>query len=90
MQEVPINVHNSVEVVKANSIDAGHPIVVAKRAEGLFDDRVDTTLPVRSGSTGNSEPITNLSVIEPGQLPQKYPLLLVGQHPREEPVVSNS
>ena len=39
MQEVLINVHNSVEVVKANSIDAGHPIVVAKRAEGLFDDR---------------------------------------------------
>ena len=77
-------------MVKPTSIHAGHPIVVTKRPEGLFHDREDTTLPVRSGSTGNSKTATNLSVIEPGQLPRKYRPLLVGEHPHENAVVSNS
>ncbi len=78
-------------MVKATSIHAGHPIVVTKRPEGLFHDREETTLPVRSGSTGNSKTATNLSVTKPGQLPLKYRPLLVGEHPHENAaVVSNS
>ncbi len=85
-----MNLHRPLDVVKATSVHAGHPIVVAKRPEGLFHDREDTTLPVLSGSTANSKPITNLTVIEPGQLPQKYRPPLVGAHPHENAVVSNS